>query len=235
MIELFNIPAGLPDNVERDKPVVVIDVFRASTSMAAALAAGAKELHFAGSRDEAARIKVDFDGDLIMAGERNGYRIEGYDLGNSPLEMTSKKLAGRTVLFNSTNGTRLLRRFDLFENVFMGSFVTFTATVNKLREFNVDPVICCAGTNGKYSTEDVLAGGMIVSALNKSDDEKNDAALAAERLLGAAGDNWREWARNSFHGCYLASIGLEKDLEFCVNLDLFDFALVKRGKSLVRF
>lgn len=234
MIELFNIPAGLPDDIERDRPVVIIDVFRASTSMAAALAAGARELRFAGSRAEADRIKKDFDGELIMAGERDGLRIEGYDLGNSPLEMTADKLAGRTVLFNSTNGTRLLRRFDNFDNVLMGYFVTLSATVKKLQTFDCDPIICCAGTNGKYSTEDVLAGGMMAAALAKSDNDKNDAALAAQRLFRAAGENWNKWARASYHGRYLAGIGLEKDLEFCTDLDLFDFTLVKRGKCLVR-
>jgi len=226
MIDLYTIPAGIPAELDRDRPVVIIDIFRASTSMSAALAAGAEEIIVAGSIEEAAGIKQQYGDDLIMAGERGGFRIQGYDLGNSPREMTPDNVAGRKVLFNSTNGTRLLRRFDGFPHVVVGSFVCLSAVVAYLKGFAHDPVICCAGTEGKASNEDTLAGGMIVSRLDRADEELNDAAVSARRLIDCSENRWSEWAKQSFHGRYLASIGLAEDLAVCIAIDTYDFAPV---------
>lgn len=227
MIELFNLPADIPDNLDRKRPVVVIDIFRASTSIAAALASKAKEIHVAGSKEEAEFLKQKIGGDVVLAGEREGFKIEGYDLGNSPLEMIPERVSGHPVIFNSTNGTRLLRRFADFENVAIGSLVSLTAVVSYLGGFDNHPVLCCAGREGKFSAEDTLAAGMVLSHLEWQPEEMDDAANFTRRLVETSEGKWREWARNSFHGRYLASIGLADDLEFCLTVDKFDFLPVK--------
>jgi 2-phosphosulfolactate phosphatase len=227
MIELFNLPAEIPDNLDRNRPVVVIDIFRASTSITTALASGASQIHVAGSKAEAELLKQKTGGDVVLAGERDGYKIKGYDLGNSPHEMTPDRVSGRPVIFNSTNGTRLLRRFADFKTVAIGSFVSLTSTVAYLSGFDDDPVICCAGREGKFSAEDTLAAGMILYRLGKKPDRLDDAANFARRLVEISNGKWREWARNSFHGRYLASIGLAADLDACLSIDKFDFLPVK--------
>lgn len=232
MIELFLVPAGIPKYLDRDRPVVIIDIFRASTSIAAALAAGAKEVRFAGSIAEASRMKKTFKGRAIMAGERRGLRIAGYDLGNSPWEMTPDILAGGTVIFNSTNGTRMLKRFADFRHVAVGSLVSLAATVRFIAQHTTDPILCCAGREGYFSGEDTLAAGMIVSRLDPTV-PRDDAALAAERLVGGAGEAWRQWAQDSFHGRYLTSLGLGEDLDFCLDIDRYDFVPVKRGNAVI--
>jgi 2-phosphosulfolactate phosphatase len=233
MIELFVVPAGIPKYLDRDRPVVIIDVFRASTSIAAALAAGAKEARFAGSMAEAARLKRQFKGRAIMAGERKGLRIPGYDLGNSPREMIPDVLAGRPVIFNSTNGTKLLKRFADFRHVAVGSPVTLTATVRFLTGYKQDPILCCAGREGFLSGEDTLAAGQIIARLDPAI-PRDDAALAAERLAVGAGEAWRQWARDSFHGRYLVSLGFGEDLDFCLDVDRYDFVPVKAGRAVIR-
>lgn len=235
MIELYTIPAGIPDNLERSRPVVIIDIFRASTSITAALAAGADRIHMAGSMDEADSLKRRIGAGVIMAGERDGFKIEGYDLGNSPWEMTPDAVAGRQIVFNSTNGTRLIRRFDDLEHVAIGSIVSLSATVAYISGFKADPVLCCAGRVGTFSAEDTLAAGLIASRLQQPLSEMDDAAEFAVRLVRAAGEQWRDWARESFHGRYLTSIGLAGDLDFCLTVDKFDFVPVKRDGAFVGF
>jgi 2-phosphosulfolactate phosphatase len=234
MIELFVVPAGIPDDLDRDRPVVIIDIFRASTSIMAALAAGAAEIHFAGSRAEAAVLKEKIGPGVVMAGERDGFKIDGYDLGNSPWEMTPDTVGGRPVIFNSTNGTRLLRRFTDFRQVAVGSLVALSATVAFLTRFTADPVICCAGRLGKFSLEDTLAAGMVIARLNRPEAEQDDAAVFARHMVRLAGETWRDWGENSFHGRYLTSIGMGADLDFCLTLDRFEFVPVLEGGRLVR-
>ncbi|MEZ5357875.1 MAG: 2-phosphosulfolactate phosphatase [Candidatus Zixiibacteriota bacterium] len=234
MIELYTVPAGIPDEIEHDRPVVVLDIFRASTSIAAALNAGASRIYFAGSIAEAEAIKAERGGDVIMAGERKGYRIEGYDLGNSPREMTPDILSGRDVIFNSTNGTKLLRRFENSQHVIVGSFVCLDAVVTYVHAFAQDPIVCCAGTVGKFSGEDTLAAGMIISHLHRMGRKGDDASDFARRLVENHPGQWREWAIQSKHGCYLASIGLAEDLEYCTELNRFSFMAIKEGEAIVR-
>lgn len=233
MIELFVTPAGIPNHLDRNRPVVVIDIFRASTSITAALAAGATAVYFAGSLAEAARFRKQFKGRAVMAGERKGFRIPGYDLGNSPREMTPDILAGRIAVFNSTNGTRLLKRFAAFRHVAVGSLVSLSATIRFIDGNRADPIICCAGREGYFSGEDTLAAGLIISRLDSAI-ARDDASSAAQRLAAGSGKIWRRWAKESFHGRYLASIGLGDDLDFCLDVDRYDFVPVKKGKALVK-
>jgi 2-phosphosulfolactate phosphatase len=222
MVELYLIPAGIPDDLDRSRPVVIIDIFRASTSIAAALDSGAKEAYVAGSMEDAESLKHKL-GDVVLAGERHGLRIDGYDLGNSPREMTPQAVAGRAVIFNSTNGTKLLRRFADFPHVLVGSFVCLSAVISYLGKFASDPIFCCAGQVGKFSAEDTLAAGYIISRLGRSDDDLDDASLFARRMIDTAGEKWTQWAKNSSHGRYLATLGLADDLDFCLTVDKYDF------------
>ena len=234
MIELYVIPAGIPDDLDRSRPVVVIDVFRASTSITAALYAGATAIHVAGSMDEAEGLKRQLGDRAVLAGERKGLKIPGYDLGNSPREMTPDTVGGRTVIFNSTNGTKLLRRLAGFEHVAVGSLVSLSATLSYATQFNVHPIICCAGREGTFSAEDTLAAGLLISKLRPSDGDLDDAATFARRLVESSGEKWRDWAKSSFHGRYLASIGLADDLDYCLTVDRFDFVPVLSGDKIVR-
>lgn len=231
---MYPIPAGIPDNIERDRPIVIIDIFRASTSITAALGAGAREIFVAGSRREAMEIKARIGDEAILAGEREGFKIEGYDLGNSPREMSFDILKDRPVIFNSTNGTKLMRRFTDYTNVVVGSIVSLSATVDYLKMFANDPVFCCAATEGRFSNEDTICAGMIIERLEKSDADLDDAAFFAARMVCNIGNKWYDWSKNSKHGRYLASIGLGDDLDFCLELDRYDFVPVKKGDRIKR-
>jgi 2-phosphosulfolactate phosphatase len=234
MVELYFVPAGIPDHFDPDRPVVVLDIFRVSTSITTALAAGARDIRIAGSKSEATALKKQHGKKCLLAGERKGLKIEGYDFGNSPLEMEPEKLAGRTVIFNSTNGTRLLKHFDGFKSVGIGSLVSLSKTVEYLQGFEKDPIIACAGQVGLFSYEDSLAAGMIIARLGRKEEELDDAANFAVQMISGCGDDWKEKARNSYHGRYLSSLGMGRDLDFCLDIDRFDFIPVKTGNMFVR-
>lgn len=234
MIEMYPIPAGIPGNLDRDRPIIIIDIFRASTSITAALASGASEVFIAGSRAEADILKKHLGERAILAGERGGFKIEGYDLGNSPLEMTPAKVKGRPVIFNSTNGTRLMRRFQDFRNVLVGSVVSLTATVTYLSKLTGEPVFCCAADEGRFSTEDTIAAGLMLQALSYSESDLDDAAAFAVRLVKSAGENWYDWSKNSVHGQLLAAIGMGDDLDACLDRDRYDFLAIKDGDRIIR-
>ena len=234
MIDLFFTPAGIPENLDRNRPVLILDIFRASTTIAAALAAGAHDVLIAGSRAEASHLKNRLGGAVLLAGERDGVKIEGYDLGNSPMEMTPERIAGHTIIFDSTNGTKLARQFESFPHVAFGSIVSLSATVAFVARIASDPIIACAGRLGNFSGEDALAAGLLISRLPKSGTGMNDAALFAHRLVEHTGDDWRTWAADSFHGRYLRSIGYAADIDFCLTADRYEFVPVKQDDRFVR-
>ncbi|MEE9442050.1 MAG: 2-phosphosulfolactate phosphatase [candidate division Zixibacteria bacterium] len=234
MIELYLLPAEIPDDLDKNRSVVIIDIFRATTSMAAALAAGAEALYPAGSIAEAENLKKDLGDSTLMAGERNAYRIENYDFGNSPEEMIPDKVSGRKIIFNSTNGTKLLRRFSEFDNVLLGSFVCMSFAVSTLARLSAPPVICCAGQEGRVSGEDTMAAGMMVSRMSDTFSDCNDAANLARLAYKNCGANWREVTMNSTHGRYLKSIGMGDDLVFCTELDRYDFVPIKSGNKIIK-
>ena len=172
--------------------------------------------------------------EALLAGERNGIKIEGYDLGNSPCDMTPSLVGGRIMVFDSTNGTKLARQFESFSHVAFGSLVSLTASVAFVREIGGDPIVACAGRLGDFSAEDALASGYLISKFMTGDCELNDAASFAVRLVEKSGELWRSWAGDSFHGRYLKSIGFEADVDFCLTIDRFGFVPVKREDKFVR-
>lgn len=234
MIDLFLLPAGIPQNLERNRPVVVFDIFRASTTITAALASGAQEVLIATSPDEAMALRDEHGAGSLLAGERDGFRIDGYDLGNSPYEMTPQKVGGRTIIFDSTNGSKLLRQFDDFPSVVIGSLAALSATVTYIGMHSVDPIIACAGRIGLISLEDSIAAGLLLSRLGRPEEEMDDACRLALRAVRQAGDGWAGWAAHSFHGRYLTSIGMGRDVDYCLTLDRFDFAPIKDGDRIVK-
>lgn len=232
---MFPVPAGIPDTLDRHRPVVILDIFRATTTMTAALATGAKEILIGTNDDEVHRLAENFPPQAaLLCGERDGRILPGYDLDNSPCDMEKEPLAGKTIILNSTNGSKLLDRFGAFDYVAAGSCVSLSRTVAFISTFDEDPIIVCSGRIGYLSHEDTLIAGKIVLALGRKDDDLDDAAAFAAQFARAHKDGWRELAKNSFHGRYLASLGKGADLDYCLTVDKFDFVPVKTGNSFVK-
>jgi 2-phosphosulfolactate phosphatase len=217
-----------------DATVVVIDVLRASTTICHALAAGAREIIPCLDVDEARKIAAKFAPDAtVLGGERNGVRIEGFGLGNSPDEYRRDSVGGRTVVFTTTNGTRALAELQFARRVLIGSFVNFSALCAQLTS-NQSIQVICAGTGGQITREDVLCAGAIADRLLASG-AVGESGLNDQALVAAAA--WRNDMygrdvkdpgsietlvrnlRNSRGGRNLIELGFDRDIESAAQID----------------
>lgn len=245
----------LPELVEPGMLVggvaVVIDVLRASTTIIHALASGANGVLPCETVDEAREVAAGLvAGEALLGGERGGMRIEGFDLDNSPLRYTRHKVAGKTIVFTTTNGTRALRACAAAARVLIGAFVNRAALARVLREDGRPVHLVCAGTEGQLTAEDILFAGATAWDLLKASGGREPAEPAGESMMPTQGadatrspvfadvqtqmavDYYRfrsrdretilETIRESRGGRNLRALGMEADIEQAAREDLFD-------------
>jgi 2-phosphosulfolactate phosphatase len=201
---------------------VVIDVLRSSTSICRALFNGARGVIPVDGPGEAVDIRLKLDPKTtLLAGERNGLKIENFDLGNSPFEFSREAVEDKLVLMATTNGTPLFGRAATADLVLNGTFVNMTVLVDRLVAESKDVVLVCAGREGSFSIEDTLAAGMIVSKLIDRDIkiDCNDAASAAQLLYRHHADTLAASIAGGQHGQHLLSLGFDNDLKLAAATD----------------
>lgn len=198
----------------------VIDVLRATTTLTFACSNGAARVLAAGTVEEAMAMHRANPG-ALLCGERDGRRISGFDLGNSPLEYTREAVAGRALIFASTNGSQALRLAEPAGTRLLASFVNAGAVAERLAK--ADEVwLVAAGKLGRFSLEDAACAGWLIRALAA---RGFAAGGAAARLALAAApadaDGVRATLEGCSHGRYLRSLGgaFARDVEFCARLD----------------
>jgi 2-phosphosulfolactate phosphatase len=147
----------------KGRVAVVIDVLRATTTIIHALAAGAEAVIPCREVDEARAHQA--AGRVLLGGERHGRLIEGFDLDNSPASYTATSIAGRTLAFTTTNGTRALAAAETADRVLIGAFANRQALVEELLRDGRPVALICAGTNGQVTAEDVLFAGAVADAI----------------------------------------------------------------------
>ncbi|MCH7688157.1 MAG: 2-phosphosulfolactate phosphatase [Planctomycetes bacterium] len=217
-----------PDDL-RDGTAVVIDVLRASTTITHALAAGANAVIPCEEVEEARQIAANLPAtEVVLGGERDSKKIEGFDLDNSPLQYTPETVGGKTVVFTTTNGTRALSRSRQAERILLGSFVNLNAVIESLAEDNRALHLVCAGTRGQISAEDVLCAGAIAEGLATtlgSTSRRHDQTRIAMDFFAANmqdESSLLESLRESLGGRNLHRLGFDADIERAATRDLFD-------------
>lgn len=206
--------------------VVVFDVLRATTTIAAALAAGVGEIRIYGSTQSAraAATAAGRDG-VLLCGEEKCLPPEGFDLGNSPGAFDASRHRGRAVYLSTTNGTRAILASGSAAHVFTGALVNAAAVaraVHDVRAANV--ILLCAGTNGQVAAEDVIGAGAVLHALRPHGSLRlrSDVAWMAEDLFIAHRCDLAGALRASRGGQNVLAAGLEADIEFAARLDAID-------------
>lgn len=214
---------------------VVMDVLRATSTIIEALAAGAEAVQPCGDIDEARRLAaVAPPGTVLLGGERGGLKIPGFDLGNSPAEYTRKAVAGKTLIFTTTNGTRALIRAQESRRLLIGALSNVGAVVELLAKETGPVHLVCAGTDGRITLEDVLCAGGITHWFNLAAgdaDTNDDSAQLALSLFASCGheydrvheDRVLALLRQSRGGRNLIDCGLEADIAVCAEENKFDF------------
>lgn len=208
---------------------VVIDVLRASTTIATALAHGAAAVRPVAGIEEARELAAVLGAGTLLGGERGGVRIPGFDLGNSPLEYTPDRVAGKTIVITTTNGTAALHACREAREILVGALVNRTAVADEVRRLAGDSVpvhLVCAGTDGEITAEDVLAAGAILDAAAAGSvealDESAREAVAFFRRVAAAVDVQSGLVaefRRSPGGSNLVDLGMEADLPVAAAID----------------
>ena len=207
---------------------IVVDVLRATSTIAQALAAGHPRVLSCAGVEEARSLARDEGG--LLAGERRCVRIPGFDRGNSPQEFTGA--GDGTVILTTTNGTRaLVSAAEACRWVLAGSLLNLEAVTAAAREAGEDVVVVCAGVLGAFALDDAYCAGRIGESLGG---EPTDAAVAAVRLRRAFASG-EEGLRASQSARNLLAAGLESDISFCAResvLDVVPRVVATRGASV---
>jgi 2-phosphosulfolactate phosphatase len=203
-----------------DEIIVVVDILRATTSMCAAFANGAKEiLPVASDGDDLRHYTVNRQlstVNYLVAGEKDGIKLPYADLGNSPLEFRREIVERKTIIFSTTNGTRAICESAAYGEVFIASFVNFSAISKYLISVKKDVLIVCAGWKGQFSLEDTLFAGKLARFLiNSGFATGDDPALASVNLWDQAAGRLMELAAQGLHYKRLLGIESEGGLRYC--------------------
>jgi len=215
---------------------VVIDIIRASTTITIALHHGCAGIVPARTLREARAMALTIGDGALVAGERAAAKMAGADLGNSPAEYGRERVAGKTVVLTTSNGTRAFRAIEGARDVIACAFLNVSATARWLRRAGLDVLIVCAGRNGHFCLEDAVGGGMLIDCLSRISDhplELSDAARAAHVLYAANQGDLLEMLRGCEWGRGITRKGFGADLEICAQVDLTDVVPVMREGRLV--
>lgn len=212
------------------KIAVIVDILRATSCMTAGLANGVASITPFASLDECVKMKAS---GYLIAGERNGQKVEGFDLGNSPFDYMASEVNGRKVATTTTNGTVAIEKSAAAEQIVIGSFLNITAVANYLKEQNKDVLIVCAGWKGKVNMEDSLFAGALASMISNEFTFESDAPLFASTSYSTVKDNILETIQNSSHAKRLNRLDIHKDIAFCMEHDKYDVVPILKGDELV--
>jgi 2-phosphosulfolactate phosphatase len=219
-IDVAATPDGLDPAAMAASAVLVIDVLRASTCIVTALANGCEAIVPVASPDEARR-RAGAVAHALIAGERRGEPLEGFDLGNSPLEFTRGRVGGRIVVMTTSNGTRALVAARRAAAVGVAAFINHAAAAAWGISQGRDVLLLCAGERGARSLEDYVCAGMLVERLTAAEPTAT-TTRAAERAADAARPYGKEVGRlgqDSSWARHLASVGRGRDVAACLALD----------------
>lgn len=195
--------------------------------MAVLFARGCPRVYVAAGHEKARRFAR--EAGFLLCGETDGRKPEGFDFGNSPLELLEQDLSDRPVVLSTTNGTRALAQVASAKRVFAGAALNRAAVVQAVWDAalqeEADIVVVCSGTDGRFTLEDATTAGLYVEALVAQAGpwqmpQLDDAAMACRRLWQQDSSLLRSWMEGR-HAQHLAEIGFGEDVAYCAQVDTF--------------
>lgn len=211
--------------------VVIIDVFRATSTIATALYNGASKIIPVDDVTKCITIG-NATPNSITAGERDGKVIDGLQYGNSPTEYPESFIKDKTLVLTTTNGTKLLHMAlnKNASNVITGSFPNLSAVCNYLLQQNKNVFLGCSAWKDRFNLEDTLFAGAVIDRIKDNFDIHCDSSLMAHEMYQLHKHDIKSYIRTLTHWHRLAQYGLEKDMEYCVSIDVANvLPLYKNG------
>jgi 2-phosphosulfolactate phosphatase len=223
-IDVAFLPCDLDGTDLSNTVCIVLDIFRATSSIVTAFDNGCREIVPVCTIDEAwITAKQQNEAKLLLAGERKGGRIEGFHLGNSPLEFTLDKVFEKTIVMTTTNGTIAIKATEGAYRTLIGCFLNADAVYRRAKQYGKNVLVVCAGTDRHFSLEDALCAGMLVDAIwEEGQATLTDAARGALLMYAEVADAVDKVAANSSHGRYLYDIGYGDDIKACIRINMVD-------------
>ena len=221
-VEVFLTHTTVTDDDVRGRTVVVIDVLRACSTINTALYNGARAVMPVLDMAQAGKIAANLDPDVFrLGGERNAEKIDGYHLGNSPLEYTQDVVEGRDIILNTTNGTRAIEQAKTADHLVAGSFLNVSRVASFLKDTGIDVTIVCSGHENRVSLEDTLCAGALLDRLwdGEEPNHVSDAAHTAYSLYLYNRNSLGDTLRNANHARRLIENGHDQDVDYCFQLD----------------
>ncbi|MGQ1888933.1 2-phosphosulfolactate phosphatase [Thermophagus sp. OGC60D27] len=216
------------------RTVVVIDVLRATSLMVTALNNGASKVVPVLTPEEAFHYRELHPENVLLVGERSANPIEGFDYGNSPLEMSSLVVENHILVMTTTNGTRAIRAAEAANDLFIAAFLNARSTAKVLENFD-EVTLIASGSNGSFTMEDTLCAGYIIDIVQSQMGKSlflSDAALGAHQLFIHARNDLHGMASLGRHYQLLKSKGLEDDLSYCFRKDCIDLICFRENGSI---
>ncbi len=166
-IEFLPVPYG---KVPEDSIVIIIDVIRATSTIATFFGEGGKEVFIVERVDEAFALRETLKEEVLLAGERGGLKVEGFDFDNSPIALKNSDIKNKTLVLTTTNGTRAIKRYKDVSYLFVGAFLNLDALTEEVSFLSdkkgLDVFVICAGKEDRVVSDDFLCGGAYVDALS---------------------------------------------------------------------
>ncbi|MEA4950445.1 MAG: 2-phosphosulfolactate phosphatase [Petrimonas sp.] len=208
-------PALYPFYQKENDVVVVVDIFRATTTMCAAFNNGAAAIIPIADIELAKKYKSE---GFLVGAERKTRRVEFADFGNSPFEYSQEKVSGREIVFTTTNGTRAIDAAKDCGRLLIGAFSNIDMLTDKCLQWGERIIILCAGWNNKVNIEDTLFGGAFVEKLSEKAEValESDAVRIALGLWGSAKHSPLDYIKNTDHYRRLIANGVESDAAYCL-------------------
>lgn len=225
-------PALIPLYQVEDYIVVIVDIFRATSSICYGIENGAEAIIPVAEVEECAAYR-EKGLNYLLAAERDGKVVDGFDFGNSPFSYVKEKVSGKTVVLTTTNGTHALHIARAAKKIVIGSFLNLTALCNWLKTQDENILLVCAGWKNNFNLEDTLFAGAVIEQLKGAGFKLDDAALAANDLFQAGKNDINEYLKKTSHSERLKKLGIEKDIAFCLQVDLTTAIPVLHGDKLV--
>jgi len=173
------------------------------------------------------------DHGYLLAAERNGEVVDGFDFGNSPFSYVTEKVKGKTIVLTTTNGTKAIHLSREAKKIVIGSFLNLSVLCDWLRKQEDSILLVCAGWKDNFNLEDTVFAGAVIHQLADSHQKGDDAALAAEHLYLAAASDLSGFLAKSAHTKRLQHLGVQKDIDFCLQIDLLQNIPILEGDRLV--
>lgn len=232
------------ENLFDDSIVLMIDVLRASTTIAAALYNGAKEVIPCDTLDKAVKVYSSLSKEVrFLGGERNGVKPSGFDVGNSPLEYNSANVQGKSVILSTSNGTKTFLKAKLARKRLIAGFVNFNTVrdylfneINESLKNNQDlkVFILCSGTNGRLSYEDILCAGAYIQELTThfKFDRLSDSAEISKTLFSLHRKDLKDTIVEKDHAKKLIELGFVGDIEVALTFNYYPILPEFVGSSI---